>query len=182
MIPYVENFFSNPEADDLFAFCQSLPRARPRNPRNLSTFIRKVSCGCYSPLPSAHSPSMLFGTVHGGKVHSVESAPQQICEFADRLSVYAGKKINYLSILAYENGDDFINWHQRNEDRVLDDQSVWVISLGEELQLLTATTRIELWPEIASLLEPPTAACTCYRAVTTQLMTTQCCQRKECTG
>jgi alkylated DNA repair dioxygenase AlkB len=41
-----------------------------------------------------------------------------------------GKAINYLSVIAYENEMDHIDWHQHNEDRCRD-AKVFIVSLGE---------------------------------------------------
>jgi len=135
MIPYIENFLSSTQADNLFAFCKALPATRPRNARNKTVFIRKVSYGCYSVLPKSRTGM----TVHGGGANYLDAAPDEIKSLQAQLSAYAGKEINYLSIIGYENEKDHIGWHQHREDRQkdhsLEDQSVWVISLGQVREL-----------------------------------------------
>lgn len=96
-IPYVENFLTEAEADELFDFCRSLPAVRPVNPRNPHVLIRKVSYGCYSILPESRTGK----TVHGGGVEGFAASPQQIKDLAAKLSAYAGETVNYLSILGY---------------------------------------------------------------------------------
>jgi hypothetical protein len=131
MIPYIENFFTQADADKLLEVCKAQPATRPRNARNKTVFIRKVSYGCYSVLPKSRTGM----TVHGGGANYLDAAPYEITSLQAKLSAYAGKEINYLSILGYENEKDHIGWHQHREDNMLQDQSVWVISLGQIRQL-----------------------------------------------
>lgn len=127
MIPYVECFLGRKESRDLFEFCRALPYVRPLNPRNNSSFVRKVSYGCYSVVPTSRTGM----TVHGGGADWLDKAPPQIKELAARLSAYTGKDINYLSLLGYVDERDHIGWHNHREDLLNEDQSVVVVSLGE---------------------------------------------------
>src|SRR5271168_1340879 len=120
MIPYIESFLSQKEANELFEFCRALPYVRQENPRNPSSRIRKIKYPTYSHTPSSRS----------GKTEPLHSAPQQIKELATRLSAYKGKEINYLGILGYVDEYDHIGWHNHREDRPNEDQSVTVVSLG----------------------------------------------------
>jgi hypothetical protein len=131
-IPYVENFLTEAEADELFDFCRTLPSVRPVNPRNPKAFIRKVSHGCFSILPESRTGK----TVHGGGADGFAASPQQIKDLAGKLTEYAGKTVNYLSVLGYENEKDHIGFHRHREDDTLKSQAVYVVSLGEE-RLLT---------------------------------------------
>lgn len=132
MIPYIEDFLSRDESDALFAACQSLPAVRPKNPRNSAVFVRKVSLGCFSVLPESRTGK----TAHGGGANYLDHAPDEIKSLQGLLSAYAGKDINYFSVLAYEDEKDHINFHQHREDRKQEDMSVWVISLGQVRQLV----------------------------------------------
>jgi hypothetical protein len=127
MIPYIEDFLTQRDADDLKESVLSQPPVRERNARN-GTLIRKIHYGTYSPVPESH---------YGKTSHcrSVESAPDYIKSLAKRLSAYAGKEINYLSQIGYESEKDHIGWHNHREDLVRKDQSVWVISLGQVREL-----------------------------------------------
>ena len=63
--------------------------------------------------------------------HPLEEAPPEIIKLANELTnLNNGKPVNYLSLIAYEDKRDHINWHQHNEDRCRD-ATVFIISLGE---------------------------------------------------
>jgi hypothetical protein len=47
-----------------------------------------------------------------------------------RLSEYAGKQIDYLSVVRYRGGNDGMPWHQHPEDRHGGDMSVWIVRTG----------------------------------------------------
>src|SRR5271170_30019 len=124
MIPYNENFLTKTEADTLKESVLSQPAIREKIARNHSSLIRKLHYGTYSPIPESH---------YGGISHCrpVDDAPSFIKAFAAKLSAFAGKEINYISQRGYENERDHIGWHQHHEDYGREDQSVWVVSLGQ---------------------------------------------------
>ena len=125
LISYIEHFYSEAEADRLFDYLKSRPAARPKNPRNSNSFLRKVGYGTWSPLP--REPYRLQ---YSGETLPFAEAPDEIKQLSDRLSAYAGKSVNYIATLGYENEKDHIGWHNHREDFVREDQSVWVLSLG----------------------------------------------------
>src|SRR5579863_2811830 len=135
-IPYVKDFLDAREADQLFAVLQTMSPVRERNRRNQNVYIRKLHYGTYAPLRSPGSPILASQTQQGyGKRLVPGDAPNEIKSLKARLTAYAGKDVNYLSILGYENENDHIGWHQHREDRGEEDQSVWVLSLGQVREL-----------------------------------------------
>jgi len=60
----------------------------------------------------------------------MEQAPDAIQKLAAMLTERAGKLVNYLSLVGYENEKDHINWHQHSEDECRDAR-VFIVSLGE---------------------------------------------------
>ncbi len=123
-IPYVPDFLTPAEADALFAFLKTLPHERRKNPRN-RFMMRRVSYRGWSPFPKSHS---------GYETLPLSSMPDEIKALQAKLTAYAGKEINYLSVIGYENEKDHMNWHQHKEDKRpihCEDMTVWVVNLGE---------------------------------------------------
>lgn len=130
-ITYVKNFLTRAEADDLFAFCQTLTPVREKNKRNANVLIRKLHYGTYLHLNAAAASQTQTSY---GKPFDILTAPPIIKWLAAKLTTFAGdqsKPVNYLSILGYANEKDHINQHQHKEDRKHKDQSVFVVSLGQ---------------------------------------------------
>jgi hypothetical protein len=115
-VPYVPDFLTKAEADALFAFCQTLPHERQRNPRN-STFYRRV-----------RYPNWGF---------PFADTPPEIKALVEKISAYAGKPIKRIGVGGYENEHDGMNFHQHRKDRdaFVADQSVYVLSLGAEREI-----------------------------------------------
>jgi alkylated DNA repair dioxygenase AlkB len=68
-----------------------------------------------------------------GTLNHLTNAPEPIRQLAAKLTAYAGKEINYLSVVRYRDGDDYFNWHQHKEDKQPGrDMSVWIVSTGAE--------------------------------------------------
>jgi alkylated DNA repair dioxygenase AlkB len=62
--------------------------------------------------------------------------PGPLVQLAAKLTNYAGKVINYVSIVRYLNGDEFMQYHQHEEDEVPGrDMSVYIVSTGAERPL-----------------------------------------------
>lgn len=130
MIPYIENFYTKKEADELFEFIKTQPFVRPPNPRNKTYRLRRLSFLGYSPPQSPSRAGRLFKSPSNYDVsRSVAEAPELYRKFAAKLSAYAGKEINYLSTMGYLT-DDHMGFHQHEEDKRREDQTVWVLSLG----------------------------------------------------
>jgi hypothetical protein len=131
MITYIENFYSPEEADALFNFIRELPFVRPRNMRNSTSRLRRLSFPGYSPPLSHRSVNHKAGYDVRG---IVEDAPQEYKTLAARFSEYAASvqlptPINYLSTIGYL-VDDYMNFHQHAEDQKREDQTVYLLSLG----------------------------------------------------
>jgi alkylated DNA repair dioxygenase AlkB len=124
MIPYVSDFYSKEEADALFEFCKAMKHVRKKNPRG-SALYRRVSYPGYS-------VENEYRRAGGYDTEEWKDAPPEYLALAARLSAFAGKDINYMSTIGYENELDHIGWHQHKEDWNRTDQTVWVLSLGVE--------------------------------------------------
>ena len=121
---YDPTFLSTAEADKLFVFVQTLPRERTPNPLNSGTFLRRTSSGHWND----------FGTWRGKvsatkTLPTMDDAPWRVKNLAVRLSLRAGKPVNYLAAIGYEDEKDHIDWHQHGEDRARDAR-VFIVSLG----------------------------------------------------
>jgi uncharacterized Zn-finger protein len=66
-----------------------------------------------------------------GATFPLSEAPEEIKALAAKLSAHSGKDINYLSVVLYENGKDYMGHHQHKEDRGYD-ATVWIVSTGCE--------------------------------------------------
>lgn len=121
---YDPDFLTKQEADELLAFCLTLPRTRPKT--FMGGSLRRVAIGSWND----------FGTFRGGDASqkktrpTMDAAPWEIKSVAVKLSLLASKPVNYISVIGYENERDHINWHQHGEDRARDAR-VFIISLGE---------------------------------------------------
>ena len=127
MIPYVENFLTEYEADELFESLLTLGGKREKNKRNNNSCLRRISYPGWSP-ELDHRPAAQYTTV------PYDTAPDFIKTLADKLTAFAGKEIRYLSVVGYENEKDHMNWHQHKEDKRpihCEDMTVWVVNLGE---------------------------------------------------
>jgi len=131
MIPYMEDFYSQQEANEFFEFIKAQPFVRPPNPRNKTCRLRRLSFPGYAPfMPGSRTGRRLFKRPSNYDVsRSVAEAPELYRIFAARLGKYAGREINYLSTMGYLT-DDHMDFHQHDEDKGREDQSVWVLSLG----------------------------------------------------
>jgi alkylated DNA repair dioxygenase AlkB len=126
-IPYFGKFLTRPEADNLFAFLQTLEHGREKNKRNNSSVLRRVSYPGWSPIGS-HRPAA------GYKTLPLEAMPDEIKELSAKLTTFAGdqsRPVNYLSVIGYADENDHMNFHQHREDHKREDQTVFVVSLGE---------------------------------------------------
>jgi len=133
---YIENFFTEHEADEMFLQLRALPHERNRNKMyGGQNFLRRLSFPGWSP-EKEHRPAGQY------KTEDFEGAPDFIKAASAKLSDYAGKEIKYLSTIGYENERDAMNYHQHKEDQERDrvlrglglpgaDMSVWVLNFGE---------------------------------------------------
>jgi hypothetical protein len=134
-------FLSPEDADKLFEVCKELKSIYGHRERasyagqpmvNKKTgqpvYKRIVGICSFSILPCERG--LKDGVVNPSS-RPLEEAPLEITELAAKLTkLNDGKPINYLSIIAYENEQDHIDWHQHNEDRCRD-ATVYIVSLGE---------------------------------------------------
>ncbi len=136
-----QHFLTKKEADDLFAFVKTLPRFRSefsfRGQRR--GYIKRLS------LPSWSEYGTFRGVAPGSKnqgayhqeykdvkgllQNSLDSAPRVVRDLAIKLSRFAGKPVNYFSLVGYADENDHIEPHQHGEDRGRDAR-VFIISLG----------------------------------------------------
>ena len=117
---YVPQFLSEEEAQKLFETGVTLPFKRKTV--MFGKLARHASYE-FTTFPSAENHRPLSG------------APAAILHLRDRLSEYAGRDVNNLSVVRYETGDYF-DWHQhradkvRNEDGTKRDATVYIVSTG----------------------------------------------------
>jgi hypothetical protein len=130
MIPYIENFYTEQEADQLFEFIKTQPFVRPPNPRNKTYRLKRLSFPGYSPpIPPTRAARKFKPPSNYDVSRSVAEAPELYRKFAARLGEYAGREINYMSTMGYLR-DDHMDFHQHEEDKGRENQTVWVLSLG----------------------------------------------------
>jgi hypothetical protein len=129
MIPYIENFYAKQEADEFFEFIKTQPFVRPPNPRNKTYRLRRLSFPGYSPPIVGRNHASFKRPSNYDVSRTIQDAPELYKEFAAKLSDFAGKEINYLSTMGYLT-DDHMGFHQHEEDKKREDQTVWVLSLG----------------------------------------------------
>ena len=114
------NFLMLEDVQALFERCRKLPFCRqltvpwgkPKRHQTV-TFSEK------------YSPRLGYVGPH----FTLEQAPPEIQALAAKLSAHTGKNINYLSVVLYEDGADYMNWHQHAEDKGYD-ASVCIVSTG----------------------------------------------------
>jgi hypothetical protein len=131
MIPYIEDVYSPEAAMSLFDYIRMQPHVRPRNARNKTSFLRRLSYPGYSPPLIRNSPNHKAGYDVAGLV---DDAPDEYKQLAARITEYAASvslptPINYLSTIGYLS-EDCMNFHQHAEDQKRGDQTVYVLSLG----------------------------------------------------
>jgi hypothetical protein len=127
VIPYIENFLTEYEADELFESLLALGGNREKNKRNNTSYLRRISYPGWSS-ELGHCPAAQYTTV------PYDTAPDFIKNLADKLTAFARKEVRYLSVIGYENEKDHMNWHQHKEDKRpihCEDMTVWVVNLGE---------------------------------------------------
>ena len=117
---YEPNFLSKEEADSLFEMAKAQPRFRPVIKRS-GYPLRRCASTCWS-VRDRNDDSVAMVPL--------SDAPPEIVSLQRKLSVIAGKQVNYFSLQAYENERDHIDFHQHREDKCRDAR-VFIISLGE---------------------------------------------------
>jgi alkylated DNA repair dioxygenase AlkB len=116
-IGYVPDFLSKEETTALFDACTSLKYVRKQERGGLA----RHATVAFSTAVDKHQTTS-----------PLDSAPRAIRESAQRLSDHAGRDINYLAVVRYIDGTDYVDWHQHKSDKKFDDQTVWIVSTGAE--------------------------------------------------
>jgi hypothetical protein len=121
---YFKSFLMRGEADSLYRACRGLEYHRRVNPKNPDTFIRHQAI-VFSQNPAKRAMRI------GLPTFSLAQAPKEILDLAAKLSKYLGngRDVNYLAPVLYEDGEDFIDWHQHGEDKG-HDTPVLILSTG----------------------------------------------------
>lgn len=126
MIELIQDFLTREEADGLFAYIQTRPTERGIT-KPWGNIERKIHYGTWSPLKTMHryGPPLPIGEL-----------PDELKPLTEKIAAFAGKTINYVSCLGYENEKDHITGHQHDEDREYygvpnPDMTVWALSLGQ---------------------------------------------------
>lgn len=133
---YFENFLTPQEAADLWKLVKSLPRFRKGNEYmgQQIGYLKRLS------MPTWSLTAVFRGRAISEKevgeysslklmIHKMEEAPREVRDLAIKLSLFAGKPVNYFSLVGYANENDHIEPHQHGEDRTKDAR-VFIISLG----------------------------------------------------
>jgi len=116
-----EEFYSPEDQARLFDACNKLPFRREltlwgkQKRHQVVTFTDRFSPRSYGV----------------GPTFRISEAPEEIKEFRSRLSAHVSKSIDYLAIVLYEDGRDYMDWHSHAED-IGYDASVYDLSLGAE--------------------------------------------------
>ena len=114
---FVENFLGRDDATVLFDACDRLEFRRKMTRGGLA----RHATVAFSSVPDKHQKTL-----------PLESAPDPIRDLSRRLTKFAGKPVNYLAVVRYESGDDYMNWHQHECDRALPDATTYIVSTGAE--------------------------------------------------
>jgi len=114
------NFLTPEETQALFDACRKLPFSR-----QLTVPWGKPKRHQVVSFSEKYSPRLGYVGPH----FTLEEAPQEIKALAAKLSAHAGKNVNYLSVVLYEDGSDYMDWHQHAEDKGYD-AGVFVVSTG----------------------------------------------------
>ena len=136
-----QHFLTRTEADDLFALVKALPSFRTENVQmgQRQGYLRRLSLPSWSQYGTFRG--LALGSKNEGAYHqeykdvkgllqdSLDSAPREVRNLAIKLSRFAGKPVNYFSLVGYADENDHINPHQHGEDRGRDAR-VFIVSLG----------------------------------------------------
>jgi hypothetical protein len=148
--PYVPNFLSSQEADDLFDFLMGWNYCEMNNRHGLP-LRRKGVAWAYDP-----DHSQVRGTSDSrttevdeddhcdGPILPSKDAPDIIRSLAQKLTTYLrtmpgyeSSLINYLSVIKYPDQDAGIDWHSHSEDYGVDTPTL-IVSTGAERQFFVA--------------------------------------------
>lgn len=114
------DFLSAEDSDKLYEEIRKLPFSRQLTvPWGLPKRHQVVS------FSEKFSPRLGYVGPH----FKLSEAPQEIAAFQRRLSAHINKNANYLSCVLYEDGQDFMDFHQHREDRGYD-AAVYLMSTG----------------------------------------------------
>lgn len=127
-IKYAPDFLTRGEHDDLFAACDQIPFSITKTQYGKDVIHSSMTYG-----PEGYK--MRSG--YNGDFSSLKDAPDAVKMLQQKLSKYADKTIDYLSVVRYRDGNDGMVWHQHSEDRHGQDASVWIVRTGTERMLST---------------------------------------------
>ncbi|HSY64606.1 MAG TPA: DUF4326 domain-containing protein [Terriglobales bacterium] len=134
---YYPDFLTPQERDDLWACVRKQPQFRKGNEYmgQHNGYLRRLSMPTWTDSGSfrgVRPDSQEAGTEYNSLkpiVHTMDEAPREVKDLAIKLSIYAGKPVNYFSLVGYADKNDHIEPHQHGEDRGRDAR-VFIISLG----------------------------------------------------
>jgi alkylated DNA repair dioxygenase AlkB len=126
---YKPNFLTthtDPTVDELFNACATLPY--PEGKKNMTRGgPRRHASVTYEDVPGKRAYQV------GGQVFPLKDAPEAIQKLGAKLTAFAGKEINYWSVVRYRDGNDYMKMHQHKTDKDgREDMSVWIVSTGAE--------------------------------------------------
>jgi hypothetical protein len=134
---YHPDFLTPKETADLWTLVRSQPGFRKGNEYmgQHNGYLRRLSMPTWTDSGSFRGVSP-DSKEAGGEysslkplVHKLDEAPREVRDLAIKLSLHAGKPVNYFSLVGYADKNDHIEPHQHGEDRGRDAR-VFIISLG----------------------------------------------------
>lgn len=117
-VTFVEGWYTPEETQSLFDACACLDFHRQKTPWGLD---KRYSVIAFADLGTK---------AYNAEVRPLEDAPTAIKKLRAKLSAQEGVDINWLAVVRYVGGEDYMNWHQHREDKDHDDQRVWIVSTG----------------------------------------------------
>lgn len=117
-VTFVEGWHTPEETQSLFDACTSLDFHRQKTRWDLE---KRYSVVAFANLGTK---------AYNAEIRPLEDAPEAIKNLRVKLSEQEGVDINWLAVVRYVGGEDYMNWHQHREDKGHDDQRVWIVSAG----------------------------------------------------
>jgi hypothetical protein len=131
---YDKYFLTEAETVALYRACANLPFVlqltdpwgllRAENHPELPPIFKRHQTVSFSSRHSSRAASV------GWPHYALYCAPDEILLLAAKLSAHTGKDINYLSVVLYEDCNDYMTHHQHREDKGYD-AAVYIVSTGD---------------------------------------------------
>jgi hypothetical protein len=123
---YVSEFLDRGESVRLYDACERLSFVRRVNPRNATQYLKRGTITFQD--DNVGRGAAVLGSNHVD-VRSFSTAPKTISQLRTKLTKYAGRLVNYVSINLYPDGASGIGFHNHKEDLEID-TPVLLVSVG----------------------------------------------------